>query len=209
MRTRIAMLLRQGESLRMIQEAVQMISEMDDTNCDVVVVAQGVGFAVAGVDCSQIGLSPVLCLEVFPCGSANNHPLGRGNDMQSSRPRPLHHHSLQHLQYPKSSKVTFLAKEHARAISIPRASRTLLRLHKAFVCLLALKPLEDIVDFRNTKITPALARLRNYVGLQARRTRMAFNKLQLVGRRARYVSTDDGEAWNKMVRSRMDGWQHM
>lgn len=142
MRTRIAMLLRQGESLRMIQEAVQMISEMDDTNCDVVVVAQGVGFAVAGVDCSQIGLSPVLCLEVFPCGSANNHPLGRGNDMQSSRPRPLHHHSLQHLQYPRSSKETSLAEALARAISIRRASRTFSQLHEAIKVFSALSTLK-------------------------------------------------------------------
>jgi len=84
----------------------------------------GVEFVVVGMDLFQTGSSQVFRLEAFRHDSASNHLLGQDNGTQTSQLLPLHHHSSEHLQRPRSSIEISLSAELARAIAIQRASRT-------------------------------------------------------------------------------------
>jgi hypothetical protein len=137
-------------SSRLFQEVVLRKSEKGDTKYGCVVAIRGVDSVVVGADFCQIGLSQVLYRRWFQRGSANNRPPGPENDTQTSRSPPLNHHFLQHLQHPRSSKETSLARVPAHATSTRQASRTFLPLHKFINVFTAIEPSRGVATGEQT-----------------------------------------------------------
>ena len=186
----------------MIQEVVRTMNEMDDTKYGVVLVGRGVDFAVVGAGFSQIGVSQVLCLEVFRCGSANNHSLDPGNGTQFSRPRPLHHHSLRHPQHPRSSKETSLVEVLALAISIRRASKTFLRLHEAITGRVALDTFERAAAGKEVSDQASSAKNAKNGLPSSNADTIGVQEATVVRTWSKTDSTADREVRIQMVRSR-------